>query len=66
MLQSGGYPVVAPDDDLARAVHLGREKTGIDVDPTGAAGLAACLTLAREERLQPSASLGFLFTGWHR
>ena len=45
MLRSGGHPVVADEDDLRRAHHLARLHTGIDVCPTGAAGLGGLLAL---------------------
>lgn len=45
MLRSGGHPVAAGEDDLRRAHHLARLYTGIDVCPTGAAGLGGLLAL---------------------
>ena len=45
MLRSGGHPVVAGEDDLHRAHRLARLHTGIDVCPTGAAGLGGLLAL---------------------
>lgn len=45
MLRSGGHPVVAGEDDLRRAHRLARLHTGIDVCPTGAAGLGGLLAL---------------------
>ena len=45
MLRSGGHPVVAGEDDLRRAHRLARRHTGIDVCPTGAAGLGGLLAL---------------------
>ena len=45
MLRSGGHPVVASEDDLRRAHRLARLHTGIEVCPTGAAGLGGLLAL---------------------
>ena len=45
MLRSGGHPVTAGEDDLRRAHRLARLHTGIDVCPTGAAGLGGLLAL---------------------
>lgn len=45
MLRSGGHPVVADEDDLRLAHRLARLHTGIDVCPTGAAGLGGLLAL---------------------
>lgn len=45
MLRSGGHPVVAGEDDLRLAHRLARLHTGIDVCPTGAAGLGGLLAL---------------------
>ena len=45
MLRSGGHPVVADEDDLRRAHRLARLHTGINVCPTGAAGLGGLLAL---------------------
>ena len=45
MLRSGGHPVVAGEDELRRAHRLARLHTGIDVCPTGAAGLGGLLAL---------------------
>ena len=43
MLVTGGWPVVVDEATVARAHALGREATGIDVDPTGTAGLAGLI-----------------------
>lgn len=45
MLRSGGHPVVADENDLRLAHRLARLHTGIDVCPTGAAGLGGLLAL---------------------
>ena len=45
MLATGGTPLVVDERRCARANALAREATGIDVDPTGSAGLAGLLAL---------------------
>ena len=45
MLRSGGHPVTVSEDDLRQAHRLARLHTGIDVCPTGAAGLGGLLAL---------------------
>ena len=45
MLATGGSPLVVGEQTLAHANALAREATGIDVDPTGSAGLAGLLAL---------------------
>jgi threonine synthase len=66
MLATGGYPVVVDEATVARAHQLGREATGIDVDPTGTAGLAGLIqTLATGTPLGAE-SVVVLFTGARR
>ena len=45
MLVSGGWPLVAPEDDFRRAHRLAHRHTDIDVCPTGASGLGGLLAL---------------------
>jgi threonine synthase len=45
MLQTGGYPVVVSEAQIARANDIARAATGIDVDHTGSAGLAGLLAV---------------------
>ncbi len=45
MLTSGGWPLVAVEDDFRRAHRLAHEHTSIDVCPTGASGLGGLLAL---------------------
>jgi threonine synthase len=66
MFESGGWPVVVDDDTLLRARELGREHTGIDVDATGAAGLAGLLALASAGVLDAGEHVGVVFTGVQR
>ena len=63
MLASGGGPLVVPEATLEEAHALARESTGIDVDPTGSAGLAGLLDLVRMRAVQPDENVAVLFTG---
>ena len=66
MLRSGGHPVVASEDDLRRAHRLARLHTGIDVCPTGAAGLGGLLALLGADSgaaVKPGERVAVLFTG---
>ncbi|MEO0494196.1 MAG: PLP-dependent lyase/thiolase [Actinomycetota bacterium] len=48
MLATGGFPIVATDDDFRIAHRLGHAHTSIPVCPTGAAGLGGLLALRRD------------------
>ena len=48
MLATGGFPLVATDDDFRAAHRLGHTHTSIPVCPTGAAGLGGLLALQRD------------------
>ncbi len=63
MLTSGGGPLVVAEATLEEANALARETTGIDVDPTGSAGLAGLLDLVRTRAIGPDESVAVLFTG---
>ena len=73
MLRSGGHPVTASEDDLRQAHRLARLHTGIDVCPTGAAGLGGLLALlatgpgagssAGGPVIKPGERVAVLFTG---
>ena len=64
VFQSGGTVETVDEDELARARSLGVETTGIDVGPTGAAGLAGLLHLdKRGGELSPDEASAVLFTG---
>ena len=73
MLRSGGHPVTASEDHLRRAHRLARLHTGIDVCPTGAAGLGGLLALlaagpgagssADGPVIKPGERVAVLFTG---
>ncbi len=66
MVFSGGYPVVVSEERLLEANALGREHTGIDVDPTGSSGLAGLLDVASGGEMRKSESVAVLFTGVRR
>jgi threonine synthase len=59
MLETGGEPLVVDEPLLEEANRRGRA-FGIDVDPTGSAGLAGALSLP------PQGATGVLFTGARR
>ncbi|MGO9560617.1 MAG: pyridoxal-phosphate dependent enzyme [Acidimicrobiales bacterium] len=63
MLLTRGRPVVVSDDELEKANALALETTGIQVDPTGSAGLAGLIHLRREGVIGPGESAAVLFTG---
>jgi threonine synthase len=66
MLASGGYPVVVDEPVLREANTLAVETTGIDVDPTGSAGLAGLIELRRQGLVEAHEAIGLLFTGVRR
>jgi threonine synthase len=66
MLESGGGPVVVDEGRLVEACDLARETTGINVDHTGAAGLAGLLQLAREGAVAPGENVAVIFSGVQR
>ena len=63
MLATGGRPTVASEDLLAHANALAQLTTGIDVDPTGSAGLAGLLALQRAGEVSADERVAVLFTG---
>jgi threonine synthase len=65
-IESGGFPVVVGEARLIEANDLGRERTGIDVDPTGSAGLAGLLELARRGVVRADEGAGVIFSGVRR
>jgi threonine synthase len=66
MLWSGGYPVVVDEETLVEANRIGREATGIDVDPTGSAGLAGLLALRAAGAVGAGESAAVIFSGVKR
>ena len=63
MLATGGRPAVVSEELLAHANALGRQTTGIDVDPTGSAGLAGLLALRQAGEVPDDERVAVLFTG---
>ena len=69
MLASGGWPLVASEDDFRRAHRLAHRNTGIDVCPTGASGLGGLLALTAASDgsgargVSPGERVAVLFTG---
>jgi len=66
MLTTHGEPAVVGEDVLAQANELARDTTGIDVDPTGSAGLAGLLALRDAGRVGGDERVAVLFTGVER
>ena len=69
MLVSGGWPLVASEDDFRRAHRLAHRHTDIDVCPTGASGLGGLLALTAASDgsgapgVSPGERVAVLFTG---
>ena len=63
MLATGGRPLVVDEAILGRANALAVETTGIDVDPTGSAGLAGLLALRAAGEVGDDERVAVLFTG---
>ena len=69
MLASGGWPLVASEEDLRRAHQLAHRHTDIDVCPTGASGLGGLLSLTTASGdsgsavVSPGERIAVLFTG---
>jgi threonine synthase len=66
MLATGGAPVVVDEEQLGVANVLALETTGIDVDPTGSAGLAGLLALRAAGEIGHDDRVAVLFTGINR
>jgi threonine synthase len=67
MMRTGGWPVIVDDDLLLQANELARAGTGIDVDPTGSAGLAGMMESARRAGAPVYGErVAVLFTGVRR
>jgi threonine synthase len=58
-----GHAITATEHDLWRANERGQEATGIDVSPTGTAGLAGLIALRGDGTIPPSDRAAVLFTG---
>jgi threonine synthase len=66
MLVTGGSPVVVGEELLLDATELARTTTGIDLDPTSAAGLAGLLRLRQDGAIHLDETSAVLFTGIRR
>ncbi len=66
MLLSGGFPLAVGEERLEEAHRVARERSGVEVSPTGTAGLAGCLELARSGAIVPGERVAVLFTGVER
>jgi threonine synthase len=67
MIRTGGWPVIVDDALLLQANELARAATGIDVDPTGSAGLAGMMECARRAGAPVYGErVAVLFTGVRR
>lgn len=66
MVETGGWPVVVDERAIEEANRLGRAHTGIDVDHTGTAGLAALLAGDPAVRIPSDGRIVVLFTGVRR
>ena len=62
MVATGGHPVVVPEPMVTEACEVGRSATGINVSPTGSAGLAGLLC----DDPPADAKSAVLFTGAQR
>ncbi|MCY3863502.1 MAG: PLP-dependent lyase/thiolase [bacterium] len=62
MVATGGHPVVVPEPVVTEACEVGRSATGINVSPTGSAGLAGLLC----DDPPTNSSPAVLFTGAQR
>ncbi len=62
MATTGGHPVVVPEPVVTEACEVGRSATGINVSPTGSAGLAGLLCDDPPADAKPAV----LFTGAQR
>jgi threonine synthase len=66
MLLTGGRPLVVSEDSLVAANELAVTGTGIQVDPTGSAGLAGLLEMRRRGEVGDHDRVAVLFTGARR
>lgn len=66
MVDSGGWPILVSEEQIDEANALGRTHTGIDVDPTGTAGLAGILDEMTLRQIDADDLVVVLFTGRQR
>jgi threonine dehydratase len=63
MRESGGYPVVVPEELLIEANRVAFEATRIPASCTGTAGLAGLMELQRRGEIEKDEAVGVIFTG---
>ena len=66
MVRSGGWPVVITEAQVEQANVMGRLHTGINVSPTGTAGLAGLLDAGMKAEVTPENHVVVMFTGVDR
>ena len=66
MMDTGGHPVVVDDVTIAEATEIAGHATGVDVSPTGAAGLAGLLQLVDHGQMHVDEELAVILTGRER
>jgi len=66
MIFSGGYPVLVDEATLVKTSEFAHSTTGIDVSPSGSAGLAGLLEMAGSQTLGSEERIGVIFTGVNR
>jgi threonine synthase len=65
-IESGGFPVVVSEKDLAAANRLICDVAQINADATGSSGFAGCVKLAREGIVRDEEAIALLVTGVRR
>ena len=66
MVATEGRPLVVDEGTLVCANALARDETGVQVDPTGSAGLAGLLALRAAGQVANDERVAILFTGVNR
>ncbi len=66
LLRCGGQAVILAEERIRSAWETARTTTGIDVCPTGAAGLAGLMELEAAGALDPAQAVLLVFTGRNR
>ncbi|CAB5030040.1 unannotated protein [freshwater metagenome] len=64
MTRTGGFPVVSPESDVVAAYELAQKSSGINVSPTGSAGLAGLMTyIAQNKGNYEQENIAVVFSG---
>lgn len=66
MIDTGGHPVIATEPELEEAHAAVAAVDGVAACPTGSAGLAGLVALARAGGVEPGERVGVLITGYDR